>query len=122
MASSPISEVLPSDNVYFKFILNILQEYALSELEDAFFWGTMHSDFKNLTREVWERINGLTWSKIRKFCIPRGVWINEAEHNAAQSEILLKLFLIKYDDDLMDWNMKQIKPVEKVYIQVSRGI
>ena len=69
----------------------------------------MRSDFKNCTGKVWERINNLTWSKIRKFCIPRGVWINEAEYNAAQSEILLKLFSTKYDDDLMDWDMKQIK-------------
>ena len=82
----------------------------------------MRSDFKNWTGKVWKRINGLTWSKIRKFCIPHGVWINEAEHNATQSEILLKLFSTKYDDDLMDLDMKQIKQVKKLYVLVSRGI
>ena len=122
MASLHISEVLPSNDVYRKFILDTLQEYALSKLEDVFLWGTMRSDFKNWTGKVWERINGLTWSKIRKFCIPCDIWIDVTEHNAAWSEILLKLFSTKYDDDLMDWDMKQIKQVEKVYVQVSRGI
>ena len=52
MASSSISKVLPSDDVYCKFILDTLQEYAFSELEDALFWGAIHSDFKNWTEEV----------------------------------------------------------------------
>ena len=73
MVSLPISEVFPFDDVYCKFILDTLQEYALSKLEDAFFCGTMCSDFKNWTGKVWERINGLIWRKIRKFCIPCGV-------------------------------------------------
>ena len=122
MASSPISEVLPSDDVYCKFILDTLQEYALSELENALLWGAIRSDFENWTGEVWERINSLTWSKIRKFCIPRGVWIDEAEDNTARSKILLKLFSTKHDDDLMDWDMKRIRQTEKAYSKVSRGI
>ena len=89
MASLPILKVFPSDDVYRKFILDTLQEYALSKLEDTFFSGAMRLDFENWTGEVLERINGLIWSKIKKFCIPRAVSIDETKDNAASSEILL---------------------------------
>lgn len=122
MASSPISEVLPSDDVYRKFVTDTLQEYSLSKLEDTLLWGAMHADFENWTGEIWKKINGATWSKIRKYCIPRGVWIDESGDNSTRSEILLKLISTKYDDDLMDWDMNRVKQVEKAYGKVSRGI
>ena len=55
MESSPISEVLPSNNVDCKFVTNKLQEYSFFELEDAFFWGAMHADFdwRNLEENQW---------------------------------------------------------------------
>lgn len=57
MTSSPISEVFLSYNIYHIFILNILEEYALSEINDALLWSFMRSDFENWSREIWKKIN-----------------------------------------------------------------
>lgn len=73
MASLPITEVLLFDDVYRKLILNTLQKYTLSKLEDGFFFGAIRSNFENWTEEIWKRVNSLIWSKIKMFYIPCGV-------------------------------------------------
>lgn len=122
MASSTISEVMPSDDHYRKFVTDTFQEYALSKLEDSILWGAINMDFENWTKENCERLNGNSWSIIRKCCIPRGVWIDEPGDNGTRSEILLKLVSTKHDTELKDWDINRIQEVEESYDNISRGI
>ena len=80
-------------------------------------------DFENWTKDQWDAINGKTWSTIKRFCIPRGVWIEDYENNGSRSEILMKLVsATNYDIELKDWDMDRIRAVENTYSKVSRGI
>lgn len=56
-------------------------------------------------------------SKVGKYCISCGVQINECKNKGTWSEILLKLILIKYDDNFTDSNMNWIKQVEKIMVK-----
>lgn len=95
MANLLISKVFLSDNIYCKFVINIL---SFSKLKDTLFCSTMHADFKNQTKKIWQRINSVIQSKKRKYCIFCNIWINKSEDNSTWSEILQKLILTKYDD------------------------
>lgn len=74
----------------------------------------MYADFKNQTRKIGKKTNSTTQSKIRKYYIFYHIQIDNFENNSIQIKILLKLILIKYNNNLIDWNINQIKQVKKV--------
>ena len=48
--------------------------------------------------------------------------MDQIEDNAVQSEILLKFLSIKYNDNPLNWDMKQIRQIEKAYDKVLKNI
>ena len=81
-------------------------------------------NFKLWTREEWDAaINGNTWSMIKKYYIPRGIWINSYEDDGNQSKIIMKLVSSKkYDMRLNDRDMDCIKEVKIEYGKLSKII
>ena len=123
MTTSPASEAIMSDQDYCQIATDTFQGYADENLKGKPLWESIKIDFKDWTKKHWNAINGKTWSVIKGFCIPRGVWIEDYKVHGSQSEILMKLVsTTKYDTELKDWDMDRIKEVENIYGKVSRGI
>lgn len=59
---------------------------------------------------------------MKKYYIFYYVWINHYRNNSSRSEILIKLVLTKYNNNLKDWDINRIKQVEKIYGKVSKNI
>lgn len=57
-----------------------------------------------------------------KYYIACVVWIDKYRDNDTRFEILLKLILIKYYDNLINWDINLIKQVEKTYDEISWDI
>ena len=92
MTTSSTLQVIITDKNYCQIALNMFQGYAEQQLEGKLLWESIKMDFKLWTKEEWDAaINGNTWSMIKKYCIPRGVWIDSYEDDSSQSEILMKL-------------------------------
>ena len=123
MASSPASEVILSDKDYRQIATEMFQGYTDEDFEGKLLWKAMKIDFKNWTKENWDALDGRTWSKIIRFCIPCGIWIEDCDDNSSQSKVLMKFVsATKYDTELKDWDMDRIKDVQDTYSKVSRGI
>lgn len=72
---------MSSDNYYRKFVTNIFQDYALFEFQDPIPWDAINIDFENQTNENQKKLNGNSWSIIKKYCISCGIWIDESGDN-----------------------------------------
>ena len=124
MTTSSTPQVIMTDKDYRQIALNTFQGYAEQELEGKLLWESIKMDFKLWTKKEWDAaINGNTWSMIKKYCIPWGIWIDCYEYDSNQSEILMKLVSAPtYDIDLKDWDMDRINEVTKTFGKISRGI
>lgn len=108
MTNSLVLNVNPSDQSSLKFVIKIFQEHVFSKLENLLLWSVIHINFKNWTENIWEKLNGNTWSIIRRYNISCNIWIDEFEDNLTWSDILLKLILIKNNKELKDWAIDNI--------------
>ena len=60
---------------------------------------------------------------IKKYYIPRGIWIDNYENNNSQSKILMKFVSgKKYNTKLSDWDINCIKEVKIEYNKLSKVI
>ena len=123
MTTSPASEVPMSDKDYCQIATDTFQGYADDNLEGKPLWESIEMDFEDWTKEHWDAINGKTWTAIKAFCLPLGVWIDDYKGHGSRSEILMKLVsAAKFDTKLKDWDMDRIEDVQNTYGKVSRGI
>ncbi len=89
MASSPISEIISSDENYCKIATYVFQKYALANFEYSSLLEAFQIDFEHWTEENWEAIDRSIWITIKQYCMLRGIWINHDRKNGTQVKILM---------------------------------
>ena len=123
MTTSLTSEVIMSNQDYCQITTNIFQKYTDKNLKGKPFWESIRINFEDRTKKHWDAINSKIWRAIKRFCIPRGVWIEDYKDHGSRSEVLMKLVLTTtYNTELKDWDIDYIIKVENTYGKISRGI
>ena len=58
------------------YTMRMIRRYQAKNITDYEFWKIMNVEFENYIEQIWFCILPAHWTKIKKICVSRGLWID----------------------------------------------